>query len=121
VNNETQRGIVINVNAYGATVRLLDGRIASAPLADVEKNHASYERALTGRKTMEFIVQSGGRHPTLMLVPQIRDEHFEEQIAQYLKMTEEWERPDVPPAHERHFLRKKKRAAVFESKHSTER
>jgi hypothetical protein len=119
--SDTERGIVINLNAYGATVRLNDGRLASAPLMDVECHRADYERAVTGRKTLEFIVNNNGRHLTATLAPQLHDEHFEEQIAGYLKMTEEWEKPDAPPAHERHFLRKKKRAALFESRHSTER
>ena len=118
---QTERGIVININAYGATVRLIDGRLASAPIVDVDKNRAAYDRALTGRKTLEFVIKAGGRHTIAILAPQLRDEHFEEQIAQYLKMTEEWEKPDAPPAHERHFLRKKKRAALFQSRHSDER
>ena len=113
--------MVININAYGATVRLDDGRIASVPLDDLEKNRSSYERAVTGRKVLEFVVQSSGRHSMLHLAPQIHDAHFEEQIAGYLKMTEEWEKPDAPPAHERHFLQKKKRAALFTSRHSEER
>jgi hypothetical protein len=119
--SDTERGIVINLNAYGATVRLNDGRLASAPLVDVEKHRTDYERALNGRKSLEFVLRSSGRHLTAMLAPQLRDEDFEEQIAGFLKMTEEWEKPDAPPAHERHFLRKKKRAALFESRHSTER
>lgn len=119
--SDTERGIVINLNAYGATVRLIDGRLASAPLPDVERHREQYDRAVSSRKSMEFIVRSDGRHLTAMLAPQLRDEHFEEQIAGYLKMTEEWEKPDAPPAHERHFLRKKKRAALFESRHSTDR
>lgn len=118
--NASERGIVININAYGATVRLRDGRIASVPLVDVDKNRAAYDRALTGRKVLEFIVQPGGRHVLAMLAPQIHDQQFEEQIANYLKMTEEWEKPDAPPAHERHFLQKKKRAALFQSRHSSE-
>jgi succinate dehydrogenase/fumarate reductase flavoprotein subunit len=121
MTNGTERGIVININTYGATVRLNDGRLASASLTDLEKNRAAYERALTGRKTLEFVVQATGRHANVFLAPQLRDDQFEEQIANYLKMTEEWEKPDSPPAHERHFLRKKKRAALFESRHSDER
>ena len=31
--NPTERGTIINLNAYGATVRLEDGRLASAPQA----------------------------------------------------------------------------------------
>lgn len=119
--SQTQRGIVINLNAYGATVRLDDGRLASVPLVDIEKNRDVYGRAFERRKPLEFILQPTGRHPMLMLAPQLRDEQFEEQIAQYLKMTAEWEKPDVPPAHERHFLQKKKRAALFESRHTEER
>lgn len=119
--SQTERGTVINLNAYGATVRLEDGRLASAPLVDVEKHRAQYDLSFTRRKNLQFVVQTSGRHVLAMLAPQIRDDEFEEQIAGYLKMTEEWEKPDLPPAHERHFLRKKKRAALFESRHSTDR
>lgn len=114
----TERGIVININAYGATVRLGDGRIASVPLSDLDEHRAAYERGLTGRKVLEFIIRGEARHAIAMLAPQLRDDDLEEQIAGYLKMTEEWESPEGPPAHERHFLRKKKRAAIFESRHA---
>lgn len=119
--SDTERGVVINVNAYGATVRLDDGRLASAPAADVEKHRAYYDRGVISRKPMEFMLQSpAGRHPLVLLAPQLRDEQFETQITNYLKSTQEWENPDLPPAHERHFLRKKRRAALFESKHATD-
>lgn len=119
--NETVRGSVINVNAYGATVRLETGELASASAGDVETHRAAYERALTGKKEVEFLLQRNARRAGVILAPQIRDPQFEEQIAGYLKMTEEWENPEGLPAHERHFLQKKKRAALFESRHSTER
>ncbi len=119
--NDTERGTVINVNAYGATVRLSGGRLASAPLVDVEKHRADYERAIAARKALEFVVRQTERRTLVMLAPQLRDEQLEEQIAGYLKMTQEWDKPDAPPAHERHFLRKKKRAALFQSRHSQER
>jgi hypothetical protein len=118
MNGETQPGVVINVHAFGAVVRLEDGRLASVPAADLSRNHDVYERALARRKPMEFIVTGDDRHPLAMLAPQMHDADLEEQITQYLKMTQEWEKPDVPPAHERHFLRKKRRAALFESRHS---
>ncbi|MBV9270799.1 MAG: hypothetical protein JO165_06890 [Candidatus Eremiobacteraeota bacterium] len=118
--NETVRGSVINLNAFGATVRLENGELASASAGDVEVHRVAYERALTGKKELEFLVQRTARRAGVVLAPQLRDERFEEQIAEYLKMTEEWENSDGPPAHERHFLRKKKRAALFESRHSTE-
>lgn len=117
--SDTERGIVINVNAYGATIRLNDGRLASAPVADVEKHRGYYDRGLTSRKPMEFMLQSSeGRHAVVTLAPQLRDEQFESQITNYLKSTQEWENPDLPPAHERHFLQKKRRAALFESRHA---
>ena len=119
--SDTQRGIVININAFGATVRLDDGRLASAPSADVEKHRGYYDRAVMSRKPMEFLIQSAGRHPMVLLAPQLHDEQFETQIANYLKSTQEWENPELPPAHERHFLRKKRRAALFESRHATDR
>ncbi len=53
---------------------------------------------------------------TVSLAPQIRDDELEEQIASYLKSTEEWEPADGLPAAERHFLRKKRRAALFETR-----
>lgn len=119
--SDTVRGVVINVHAYGAAVRLEDGRLAGAPLADVESNRPAYERALTRRKSLEFRVARNAARPVVLLSPQLQDDRLEEQIAQYLKTTQEWERPDAPPAHERHFLRKKRRAALFESRHSPDR
>lgn len=119
--SQTRRGIVLNVNAYGAMVRLDDGRLASAPLPDIEKHRAKYDRGVLTRKSIEFLVQDSGRRPIVLLAPQLHDEELEAQIAGYLKSTQEWENPEMPPAHERHFLRKKRRAALFESRHSPER
>lgn len=121
MNAVTQRGVVINVHALGAVIRLDDGRLASAPAEDIARNKAAYERALMRKKPVDFLVQDGARHLIVLIAPQVRDTELEEQIAQYLKMTEEWEKPDAAPAHERHFLRKKRRAQLFESRHSTER
>ncbi len=118
MNDETLRGVVINVHALGAVVRLEDGRLASVPAGDITRNRDSYDRALARRKSLNFCVQGDPRHPVALLVPQMHDADLEQQIAQYLKMTEEWEKPDAPPAHERHFLRKKRRAALFESRHT---
>lgn len=118
MTDETLRGVVINLHAFGAVVRLEDGRLASAPHADTSRNRDAYERALSRKKAVDFLVQGDPRHPIALLAPQVNDAELEQQIAQYLKMTEEWERPDAPPAHERHFLRKKRRAALFESRHT---
>ena len=113
----TSSGIVINLNAYGATVRLDDGDLASASPADVETHRDLYRRSLLNKKRMAFEVRRAGRRCSVSLAPQINDEVFEEQIATFLKSTEEWEPADGVPAAERHFLRKKRRAALFEAKH----
>jgi hypothetical protein len=118
--SELVRGTVLNLHAFGGTVRLESGQVASAPASDVQTHRAAYQRAMTGRKDLQFVLARDGRHPIVLLAPQIRDDAFEAQIAEYLKETQEWEAPEVPPAHERHFLRKKKRAALFESRHSTD-
>jgi hypothetical protein len=115
--NGTSGGIVINLNAYGATVRLDDGDLASASAQDVETHRDEYQRSLMRRKRLAFEVRREGRRCAVSLAPQIRDETLEEQIASYLRSTEEWEPADGVPAAQRHFLRKKRRAAFFESKH----
>jgi hypothetical protein len=111
--NDPVRGTVLNLNRYGGTVRLDDGRIAGILVADLEANRHQYERAWTGRKNVEFILRTVDRRLTAVLAPQIVDGALEEQIAQYLK--------SAPPANERRFLQKKRRAAFFESRHSNER
>jgi len=41
---------------------------------------------------------------------------LDDRITTYLKSIESWDSPDGVPAHERHFLCKKKRAALFEAR-----
>ncbi len=128
------RGTVINVHMFGATVRLENGDVASVPIVDVNANRSTYTRALAAKTDLPFDAHDGARHKILVLAktridepidpsstpPVIIEEHLEEQIASYLKETQEWEHDDAPPAHERHFLRKKRRAALFESRHVPE-
>jgi hypothetical protein len=114
--SDTLGGIVINLNAYGATVRLDDGDLATASAVDVDSHRDQYQRSLTRRKRLAFEVRRAGRRRAVSLAPQIRDDELEEQIASYLKSTEEWEPADGLPSAERHFLRKKRRAALFETK-----
>jgi hypothetical protein len=119
------RGSVINVHALGATVRLEDGRLAAAPLDDVNRNRATYARAL-GQKTL-LPFELAGRAVTLVgrsddaIVPtapppQMSNPMFEAQIAAYLKQTEEWAPSDRPQPFERHLFRKRARAKHFEAK-----
>ena len=124
--SERVRGTVINVHALGATVRLEDGRLVSAPIADVNKNRASYTRALERREaTLPFdlagrmVVLAHSRidevRPTTDVAP-LTDPSFEAQIAAYLKSTEEWAPADRPQPFERHLVRKRQRARHFEGR-----
>lgn len=111
------RGFVINLNAYGATVRLESGELASAPAGDVEAHRAAYDRAAATNQAVAFLRHPGSRRPLVTMVPQLDEPELDEQIAEYFKSTQDWEADaEGVPAHERHFLRKKKRAALFESK-----
>ena len=112
---ERVRGVVINLNAFGASVRLDDGRLASVLGPEVNAHRAGYERAVNARRTLDFECLDGPR-AVVRLLPQIRDDELDEKIVGYLKETGEWESPDGPPAHERHFLQKKKRATLFEDR-----
>lgn len=112
---ETVYGFVINVNAYGATVRLENGELASAPAGDVEAHRNDYERGMSTRKVLAFVMHPNARRPMVTIVPRIDEPELDAQIAQFFQSTHEWEDDaDGVPAHERHFLRKKKRAAHFE-------
>lgn len=110
-------GMVINLNAYGATIRLRTGVLATASASDVEAHHQDYQRSLVRRQELAFELCREGRRPTVVLAPQIRDRELDDRIAAYLASTQEWEAPDGVPVGERHFLHKKRRAALFESKH----
>jgi hypothetical protein len=117
--NDSVDGIVINLNAYGATVRLENGDLASASPADVEAHRADYQHSHNARHELAFELRREGRRPVVVLAPQIHDDELDEQIASYLKSTQEWDAPDGLPQAERHFLRKKRRASLFVSKHQT--
>ena len=121
--SERVRGSVINVHNLGATVRLEDGRLVAAPIGDVNKNRASYTRALE-RKDSTLPFDLVGRMVVLAQtridevtptteVPALTDPSFEAQIAAYLKSTEEWAPPDRPQPFERHLVRKRQRAKLF--------
>jgi len=108
-------GFVINLNAYGAAVRLESGELASAPAGDVEAHRNDYERAMSTRKSLAFERHPGARRAMVTIVPRIDEPELDAQIAQYLESTSEWENDENGvPAHERHFLQKKKRAKLFE-------
>jgi hypothetical protein len=117
--SEPAAGIVINLNSYGATVRLGSGDLATAPSADVEAHRAKYQQSLLRRTELNFEVRKSGRRPVVVLVPQISDEVLDERIAAYLQSTQEWDERDGVPSAQRHFLHKKRRAQVFRSQHES--
>ena len=118
------RGTVINIHALGATVRLEDGRLVAAPIADVNANRAAYTRALEAR-TMTLPFDLCGRSLVLAKTradeapvpstpaPILTDPAFEAHMNDYLKSTEEWSPPDRPQPFERHLFRKAQRAKLF--------
>ena len=124
--SERVRGSVINVHNLGAIVRLEDGRLVAAPIGDVNKNRSAYTRALEHKDvTLPFdlvgkmVVIAQTRidevAPTTD-VPPLTDPSFEAQIAAYLKSTEAWAPSDRPQPFERHLVRKRQRAKLFESR-----
>jgi hypothetical protein len=70
---------------------------------------------MSAREVLAFVLHPGSRRPMVTIVPRIAEPELDAQIAQYLESTQAWENdPDGVPAHERHFLQKKKRARLFE-------
>jgi hypothetical protein len=121
--SERVRGNVINVHALGAAVRLEDGRLVSVPLGDVNKNRASYTRALGQKVTLPFDLDGRSVRLATTRVDEpieptsapalVADPDFEAQIAAYLKQTESWAPADDVPPLERHLFKKRSRAKQF--------
>jgi hypothetical protein len=115
------------LHQLGATVRLEDGTLAAIPAGEVAANRPALVRSLQRREPLTLIVRREGRHPVASLprpgalpaprpAPQLVDSGFEDRLTAYLKSTEEWAPPDRPQPAERHFIRKKRRAAFFEAR-----
>jgi len=101
-------------------VRLEDGSIAAVPAADASAHADALTRSLRHREALSFAVDLAGRHAIARLArdasPLSQDPNFEDRLNAYLKSTEEWAPPDRPEPAERHFIRKKRRAAHFEAR-----
>ena len=122
------RGHVINLHAFGATVRLDDGTLAAVPRSEVEMHRKRFEQSLGEHVTIPLEVQMSG-HGKLAVVAKpgldpativpstgpiaLTDEAFEARLAAYLRETEEWAPPDQPQPFERHLTRKRRRSAQF--------
>jgi len=122
-------GQVINVHAYGATVRLDDATLASVPRGELESHRRRIEQALVTHSRLPFDVRSQGRGKIAVLAVSdlepvdaapnpasisLTDDVFEARLAAYLRETEEWAPPDKPQPFERHLIRKRRRTAQFE-------
>ncbi|GAC1308742.1 MAG: hypothetical protein NVSMB19_22120 [Vulcanimicrobiaceae bacterium] len=128
------RGTVINIHHHGATVRLEDGSLATVPALELLANRPAYVASLAKRLPLELTVDRHGRHRTAALAAtsataspaavDVRastffDDVFEARMGAYLKETEAWAPPDQAPPAERHFIRKKRRARLFEARTDT--
>lgn len=119
------RGIVISVHALGATVRLEDGQLAAVPAPEVARERSKLLGAMSRREPLALLVERRGRHLTALLAPGSpqepaalrKDDAFESMMNAYLKSLEDHEPPDWPGPADRHFIRKKRRATIFESRH----
>ncbi len=123
------RGTVINIHAHGALVRLEDGSLGTVTSRELAAHRPAYAASLARRTMLELSLDDGGRHRVVSIgepsapapheltdAPQLVDSAFEERIGAYLKETEAWAPPDRPAPAERHFIRKKRRAAFFEAR-----
>ncbi len=120
----TLLGTVINLNRFGAVVRLADGRLASVPPAEVDAHRATYEESYAAHRPLRLAIRDAAKGLSVVLAdfldaeahaPNLSDEVFEERLADYLRETEEWAPPDQPQPFERHLTRKRRRAAQFDS------
>jgi hypothetical protein len=128
----TVTGTVINVHYHGATVRLVDGTLAAVPAAELAAHRSTYVAGCDRRTPLELVVDRSGRHLVVLLpqhltppaaaqtappaAPRLIDPAFERRLGEYLKATQEWAPADRPEPAERHFIRKKRRAAFFEAR-----
>jgi len=129
------RGTVINIHFHGALVRLEDGSLASVEAPEVAAHRPQYVRSLERREPLVFVLDRRQRHAVVSLGgravplasphdtaaaeregPRLVDPVFEERIGAYLKETEAWAPTDRPTPAERHFIRKKRRSALFEAR-----
>jgi len=132
-----ERAVTISVHGLGATVRLADGTLAAVDALDVERHRPAYFASQRDRTEIDVVVDRGGRRPAArMAAPgappatqiveradalqpgasSLTDPAFEAQIAAYLKSTEAWAPHDRPEPAERHFIRKRHRAASIEAR-----
>jgi len=117
--------VVINIHQLGATVRLDDGSLAAIPASELHAQRQAIVASFRRREALTLRIERTGARPVAFLAREpVEPESggrpfdlaFEVQMNRYLKSTEEWALPDRPAPAERHFIRKKRRAAFFEAR-----
>jgi hypothetical protein len=107
-------------------VRLDDGSLAAIPASELHAQRPAIVASLRRREALALRIEREGLRPVAYLAressevpsaPRSVDVAFEVQMNRYLKSTEEWAPPDRPAPAERHFIRKKRRAAFFVARH----
>lgn len=96
---------------------------------ELAANRSRYASSHAKREALELVLDRHGRHRivTLEATPAVissasatdalfSDVVFEAKIGAYLKATQEWAPADQAPPAERHFIRKKRRARLFEAR-----
>ncbi len=99
------------------------------PEAELVANRPRYTSSHAKREPLALVLDRLGRHQivTLEAAPPLvssapsgdllfADVVFEAKIGAYLKATQEWAPADQAPPAERHFIRKKRRARLFEAR-----
>jgi hypothetical protein len=129
----TVTGTVINVHHHGATVRLADGSLAAVSARELAAHRPAYVASCARRTPLDLVLDRRARHPVVALpgssagapaapetpVPRLVDPAFERRIGEYLRASQEWAPADRPEPAERHFIRKKRRAALFEARNAS--
>jgi hypothetical protein len=107
-------------------VRLDDGSLAAIPASELHAQRPAIVASLQRREPLALRIERNGARAIAYLSREPVDAPstarpfdlaFEVQMNRYLKSTEEWAPPDRPAPAERHFIRKKRRAAFFEARH----
>jgi len=113
------RGTVINIHQHGATVRLEDGTLAAVPASELAANRPAYVSSQATRAPLTLALERRSGHAIVALergAPRLIEAAFEAQMNAFLRSSQEWDPADGPPPAERHFIRKKRRAASFEAR-----
>jgi len=140
----TVRAVVINIHYHGATVRLADGTLAAVPSEEFAAHRPLYVAAYEKKTELDLVLRRNGRYASAFVEnrgvvpfvedgggeppdgprartpgpigPMLVDPVFEGRMGEYLKATQAWAPVDRPDPATRHFIRKKRRAALFEAR-----